>query len=103
MDICFSNWSYSRNFVSKKKTILDKYISMTYPLDGNKYLCSINIHDYGDPDLERKGAEIDDENIITTFKEKIKFSIHFMWNLMWNFMWNFMRNYFLKGYSWFWP
>ena len=45
---------------------------MTYPLDGNKFLFSVNIRDYDDPDMERVGAEIDEQNIISTFKEKMR-------------------------------
>ena len=43
---------------------------MSYYLNGKKLLFSVNILNYDDRSMERNGTNVDEKNIINTFKER---------------------------------
>lgn len=44
---------------------------MSYDLDGEKYILSINVKQY-DRKRDRDGSQIDEKNVLNTFKEKVR-------------------------------
>ena len=47
-------------------------LNISYDLDGDRYFISINVTEYDDQNLERKGAEKNSQKLIETFQNGVE-------------------------------
>ena len=65
-----ANW----NLQLEHSVIRSSTLNIRYDLDGDKYFIIIDIKEYDDPNLKRKGAEINSQKLIETFQSGVDLS-----------------------------